>query len=98
MFWTRLYRKTDWGFMGDDVGTILFTKGPYAITRHPYYLGSITFGFGIYLILNSWLIIMMVPVILFIRNAIKNEENFMKDKFGQEWIIYHNKVNIIPWF
>jgi len=64
MFLARLHRERDWGFMGDNAGDILFTQGIYSITRHPYYIGAIFLGLGIYLVLNSWLILFMFPVIL----------------------------------
>jgi len=96
MFLARLHREMDWGFMGDNAGDILFTQGIYSITRHPYYIGAIFLGLGIYLVLNSWLILFMFPVILFVKNVIKNEDKFLFEKFQNKWNAYRQKVGTFP--
>ena len=98
MLWTRLYRNKDWGFMGDKAGNSLFTKGAYRFTRHPYYVGAILVGIGLYLQLNYSLVILMIPVVLFILYVIKREDSYLQEQFGQEYTAYKNKVGIIPWF
>jgi len=97
MFLARLHRQKDWGLMGDAAGDKLFTRRIYGVTRHPYYVGSVLIGCGVYLILNSWLVMVMVPVVLFVGLVIKREDTFLAEKFGEEWITYKNKVGIIPW-
>ena len=96
MFLARLHRERDWGFMGDNAGDILFTQGIYSITRHPYYIGAIFLGLGIYFVLNSWLILFMFPVILFVKNVIKSEDKFLYEKFQNKWNGYRQKVGIFP--
>lgn len=96
MFFTRFHRQKDWGFMGDNAGEVLFTKGIYGVTRHPYYVGAILVGLGIYLILNSWFILIMLPIILFVNKVIKKEDQYLFEKFKDEWKNYKNKVGIIP--
>ena len=96
MFLARLHREMDWGFMGDNAGDILFTQGIYSITRHPYYIGAIFLGLGIYLVLNSWLILFMFPVVLFVKNVIKNEDKFLYEKFQDKWNAYRQKVGTFP--
>jgi protein-S-isoprenylcysteine O-methyltransferase Ste14 len=98
MVWTRLYRNKDWGFMGDEAGNSLFTHGAYRFTRHPYYIGAILVGIGLYLQLNYFLVILMLPVVFFILYVIKKEDAYLQEQFGQEYIAYKNKVGIIPWF
>jgi len=82
--------------MGDDTGTTLFTQGVYSITRHPYYVGAVLLGLGVYLILNSWLILTMFPVLLFVSKVIKKEDAFLYDKFDGKWVNYKKHVGIIP--
>ncbi len=77
-------------------GEVLFTKGIYGVTRHPYYVGAILVGLGIYLILNSWFILIMLPIILFVNKVIKKEDQYLFEKFKDEWKNYKNKVGIIP--
>lgn len=98
MVWTRFNRNKDWGFMGDDSGNVLFTDGPYKFTRHPYYVGAILAGIGIYLQLNYLLVILMLPVIFFVLYIIKREDKFLENKFGSVYLDYKNKVGVIPWF
>lgn len=95
---TRFYREKDWGFMGDKSGDKLFVGGTYKITRHPYYIGAIFVGIGLYLQLNYFLILAMLPVIIFIVYVMKKEDNFLEQKFGKEYLDYKNKVGIFPWF
>jgi protein-S-isoprenylcysteine O-methyltransferase Ste14 len=98
MISTRLNRNKDWGFMGDRSGDTLFTNGPYRFTRHPYYIGAIFVGIGIYLQLNYILVFLVVPAIFFIKHVISKEEAFLEKEFGQKYMDYRNKVGIFPWF
>lgn len=97
MLWTRLSRDKDWGFMGDDSGEKLFTGGPYAYTRHPYYAGAILVGVGLYLQLNYWLAPLMIPVAFFVAYVVKKEDAFLEQKFGQTFVTYKKKVGVFPW-
>lgn len=84
--------------MGDDSGDVLFTDGPYKFTRHPYYVGAMLAGIGIYLQLNYWLTLLMLPVVLFMLYVIKKEDEFLEKRFGNAYSKYKRKVGIIPWF
>ncbi len=98
MIWTRLNRNKDWGFMGDDTGGVLFTGGPYRFTRHPYYMGALFIGVGLYLQLNFYFIVVLVPSIFFINYVIKKEDSFLESRFGLEYLEYKKKVGVFPWF
>jgi protein-S-isoprenylcysteine O-methyltransferase Ste14 len=77
----------------------LLTKGVYAIVRNPMYSGLIVFiSPGIALWFRSWLIF-TVPIVAYIafKLLIKEEENYLKEEFGQEYLDYKSKVNaLIP--
>lgn len=94
---TRFYRNKDWGFMGDDSGDTLFTGGVYRFTRHPYYVGAILAGAGIYLQLNYAYALLMLPVIFFIFYVIKKEDGFLEERFGQKYLEYKSRVGVFPW-
>jgi len=98
MVWTRLCRDKDWGFMGDDSGERLFVDGPYQLSRHPYYAGAIFVGIGLYLQLNYLLALLMLPVVLFILHVTKKEEDFLQNKFGEEYKEYKRRVGFLPWW
>jgi protein-S-isoprenylcysteine O-methyltransferase Ste14 len=98
MIWTRFNRDKDWGFMGDESSDILFTSGPYVFSRHPYYAGAILVALGIYLQLNYYLVILLIPAIVFIIHVIRKEDAFLEEKFGSQFTDYKKRVGVIPWF
>lgn len=70
--------------------TVLATQGPYALTRHPLYLGSFMIMMGFALALEDKLaIIGTAAVILFIYlPTIRNEERLLGERFGNAWLRY----------
>lgn len=76
----------------------LVTSGPYWLVRHPRYAGGILLGFGISLAFNSWIgvvaTVVFIGVILF---RIRDEENLMREEFGQEWDEYCERTQrLVP--
>jgi len=49
-----------------DRGHTVITTGPYAIVRHPMYLGSIFYVAGTSLVLGSWWGLAAVPIVAFL--------------------------------
>jgi len=77
----------------------LLTNGVYAIVRNPMYSGLLIFmPLGIALWFRSWLIL-TVPIVTYIafKLVFKEEDKYLEEKFGQEYLDYKSKVNaIIP--
>jgi protein-S-isoprenylcysteine O-methyltransferase Ste14 len=77
----------------------LLTTGIFRIVRNPLYSGlSIFFSTGLALCFSSWLML-TVPIVTYIvfKLLIKEEDNYLEKKFGQEFLNYKSKVNaIIP--
>ena len=77
----------------------LITNGVYAIVRNPMYSGLLIFVFlGIALWFRSWLIL-TVPIVAYIAFKLffKEEDKYLEEKFGQEYLDYKSKVNaLIP--
>ena len=69
---------------------VLATSGPYAFTRNPLYIGNFILGLGISVIANNiWLLIYYIIVFIFLYiGTIKDEEVFMKERFGQAFNDY----------
>lgn len=70
--------------------TVLATQGPYALTRHPLYLGSFMIMMGFALALEDKVAILgTAAVILFIYlPTIRNEERLLAERFGEAWLHY----------
>jgi len=75
-------------------GHSLKTDGPYALVRHPMYLGIVLFHVGASLALESPL--MLVATALFVAPftalRISAEEKVLKDAFGERYLRYAERV------
>ncbi len=70
----------------------LVTFGPFALVRHPMYLGALLGAFGGVLLYRTWslvLILAHVPV-FFIRA--RREEEALAAEFGEKWQTYARRV------
>ena len=79
---------------------ILWTDGIYSICRNPCYSGIALMCTGSLFITNNlWLLIL--PFIFWISMTLlmkNSEEKWLKEKYGEEYINYCNRVNrCIPW-
>lgn len=73
------------------VKNIRITKeGPYALMRHPFYVGTMFSDLGICLLSGSWVIpLVYMPIFLFVYSRrILKEEDFLNEKFGEEYREY----------
>jgi protein-S-isoprenylcysteine O-methyltransferase Ste14 len=67
----------------------LVTTGPYAIVRHPIYLGIIDFLVGTALFLNDLgLLLAGMLFVLYFAGQIRVEERQFAAHFGDEWTMY----------
>lgn len=73
----------------------LILKGLFVHCRNPLYVGNNLMLLGLGIFSNSLLyVVVVVPVFLFIYQAIVlAEEDFLKGKFGQEYLDYCSRVN-----
>ncbi len=74
-------------------GNKLLTKGPFAVVRHPMYLGGITGAFGLALFAGSLfaMVYSFILALVLSRIAEAEEENLIA-KFGKEYEEYKRKV------
>lgn len=74
----------------------LATTGPYALMRHPMYIGSFLMALGFCTILNDidniLLVLIIIPVIYIPK--IRQEELDLAKKFGKEWEGYKKRTSI----
>jgi protein-S-isoprenylcysteine O-methyltransferase Ste14 len=75
-----------------EKGREVTSTGPYALTRHPLYAGSVIMGAGLAVASHSMAVAALVGAYLAvtITAAIRSEEAHLTDKFGGEYPAYKN--------
>lgn len=73
-----------------EKGREVTSTGPYALTRHPLYTGSVIMGIGFAVAAHSAPVAALVFVYLAvtITAAIRSEEAHLTDKFGEDYPAY----------
>lgn len=74
--------------------TSLISSGPFRFSRNPIYVGMTLFGLGVGVLLdNLWIVLLMLPAAFVIRFfVIAREEDFMQNKFGEDYLRYKSSV------
>lgn len=79
----------------------LVTTGVYSIVRNPIY-SAVTFIFTGLLLMSANLYLLTLPFVFWVYLTLLmkfTEEKWLKEKFGEEYVKYCQKVNrVIPWF
>lgn len=74
--------------------TKIVSTGVFAYSRNPVYAAFCIISIGVGIILNSiWILLSVIPsgiLVYFI--AIKKEELYLEEKFGEEYLRYKSKV------
>src|SRR5689334_6808857 len=65
-------------------------SGPYRFTRHPLYVGSSIMAAGLAVAVHSWAVAVLIAfhMIVTITAAIRTEETFLRERFGDEYDAY----------
>ena len=81
-----------------EKGKEVTTTGPYALTRHPLYLGSSIMGAGFAIAANHLTIAVLVLVYLAVTilAAIRTEEAHLTEKFGAHYPAYRSGDGVAP--
>jgi protein-S-isoprenylcysteine O-methyltransferase Ste14 len=80
------------GIDADQPGRLV-TTGIFAVSRNPIYVGFFVFLLGQFLVFSSWtpLIALGIATVLFHRQVLREEE-FMRQRYGQEYTEYCSRV------
>jgi protein-S-isoprenylcysteine O-methyltransferase Ste14 len=70
----------------------LVTGGPYALVRHPIYLGVLFSGLGGILLYRTWTMIFVALTALGLALRARREEQVLAAEFGEEWQAYCRRV------
>ena len=75
----------------------IVVSGAFKFTRNPMYLGMIVFCLGFAIILSDVWILILTPVCgwLIYHLAIRHEEDYLEEKFGESYRAY--KVTVRRW-
>ncbi|OGF25000.1 hypothetical protein A2331_00420 [Candidatus Falkowbacteria bacterium RIFOXYB2_FULL_34_18] len=100
--WSRLFLGKNWNTAGGG-GIIrkqeLIIVGPYAICRHPIYLGTIFFYLGFEIMVSSWLLFVVCPALIAVVIIIaKKEECLLGQYFGKPYQEYRKKVSFLLFY
>ncbi|MBI2757776.1 MAG: isoprenylcysteine carboxylmethyltransferase family protein [Chloroflexi bacterium] len=92
-------------FVSTSLGAQLFanhqlvTHGPFAIVRHPMYLGLISAALGGLLIYQTWTTVFFAVFSPFVLMRARREERALSAEFGPTWQEYCRRVPaIIPFW
>jgi protein-S-isoprenylcysteine O-methyltransferase Ste14 len=74
----------------------LATSGPYALARHPLYVGNMLLVVGVYLVVGRWenLAVAVTAFILLYAPLIRREESRMAELFGEQWEDYIKRTGM----
>jgi len=70
----------------------LVTRGPYALVRHPMYLGILVASFGGLLLYRTWTLVFMTLNFLALIVRARREEQALAAEFGEQWEAYCRRV------
>ena len=70
----------------------LVTRGPYAIVRHPMYLGILLAALGSLLLYQTWTTLFYACFAPFILSRARREEVVLAAEFGEQWREYCRRV------
>lgn len=92
-----LFHRARTSFLPIKPTTALVIYGPYQFTRNPMYLGFVCLYLGLALWFGLfWAVILLPSVIAVIqRYVIVREEQYLEQKFGDEYLIY--KAGVRRW-
>ncbi len=97
VLWGRLTLGKNY-FVSTGFGAQLFkehqlvTRGPFAIVRHPMYVGLIVAALGALLVYSTWTTLFFACFAPFVLVRARREEMALSAEFGEQWIEYCRRV------
>jgi len=97
ILWGRLTLGSQY-FVSTSWKALLFTEhrlvttGPFAIIRHPMYLGILMIGLGGTLFYRTWTMVFISLMYLGLRIRARREDEALSKRFGEQWQEYQRSV------
>jgi protein-S-isoprenylcysteine O-methyltransferase Ste14 len=70
----------------------LITRGPFALVRHPMYVGAVLAALGSVLLYRTWTVILVLAHMTVFWVRASREEEALEEEFGQRWRTYADRV------
>lgn len=96
--WSRVAIGQHWAHAAEYQiipGQSLVTHGPYSRIRHPIYTALLLLFLGGQLIVQSWLTLLMIPLLAFIYWQAWKEEQLLLTQFGDTYRDYRRRTGRI---
>ncbi len=90
----RIFRQKGTTIKPFEESSSLVQEGLFHYSRNPIYLGMVVFLFGLWFFLGSLTPVAVIPLFIWLiqEKFIKEEEQMLSDKFGEEYQQYETKV------
>jgi protein-S-isoprenylcysteine O-methyltransferase Ste14 len=90
----RRFKRLGTAIQPDEDPSVLVTRGPFRLSRHPMYLGMALGLFGYAVLLGSLTPLLLVPAFLVLidRRYMAKEEAKLEESFGEEYAAYRGKT------
>ena len=88
------FRRAGTSIIPNQPASAFVVSGPYHFTRNPMYVSLALLYLGIALILNSWWIVALLPVVLIViqLTVIAREERYLRQRFPVDYPAYCSRV------
>lgn len=89
-----LFARHDTGLLPGQATHSMIEEGPYRLSRNPLYVGMLVLYVGLALLAPTvWaLVLFPVAVLLVLWGAIRPEERFLHERFGEPYDDYRRRV------
>lgn len=93
--WAKITMKSNWGTPaqhGTSRQKMLITTGLFVYSRNPIYVGLFAIFIGFQLALQSYLVLLAIPLFWIMRKTILKEESLLTKFFGKPYTEYCKNV------